>query len=70
MNMAIVRYQYYPPEGSEYCLDQYNVGTHRVIFMIDVKPEQYYFGLDAHSRLMTLTHNRPAYNLLLFSMGY
>ena len=29
MNMAIVGFQYYPPEGLEHYLDQYNVGTHR-----------------------------------------
>ena len=38
--------------------------------MIDVKLEQYFFGLDAHARSMTLTRNRPAYNLLLSSKGY
>ena len=70
INMAIVGYQYYPPEGSEHHLDQYNVETHRESFMIDVKPEKYCFCLDAHARSMTLTRNRPAYNLLLSSKGY
>ena len=69
MNTAIVGYQYYPPEGSENYLDQYNIGTHRGSFMIDVKPEQYCFGLDAHATSMTLTRNMPAYNLLIFSKG-
>jgi len=70
MNMAIVQYQYYPPEGSEHYLDQYNVRTHRRSFMIEVKLEQYCFGLDACVRSMILTHNMPAYDLLFSSKGY
>ena len=70
INMAIVGYQYYPPEGSELYLNQYNVGTHRGSFMIDVKTEQSCIGLDAHARSMTLTRNRPVYNLLFSSKGY
>ena len=66
MNMIIVRYQYYPPEGSEHYLDQHNVGTHRGSFMIDVKPDQYYFDLDAHTRSIILIRIMPAYNLLCF----
>ena len=67
MNMAIFGYQYYPPEGSELYLNQYNVGTRRGSFIIDVKTEQSCIGLDAHVRSMTLTRNRPVYNLLFSS---
>ena len=42
MSMIIVRYQYYPPEGSEHYrllqLDQYKIGPRRGSFLLDSKP--------------------------------